>query len=286
MTLNARILAANTHDRSRYRRWGLRTAAGEFRRVGHLREDRLVEDRELLSAFQSLDAEELVLAPEALQPFLDGLAPELLARERIAELSGEMFPVWSAVGDSVLASVDRRLVAWLGIPASGVHVNVFRYIDGELQVWIARRALDKLLFPGQLDNAVAGGQPVGLGLAENVVKECGEEAGIPVELATQAEPVGVVQYVFENDSGLKPDTLYCFDLELPADFVPAPVDGEVDSFRSVSLTELRDLLAGEPVFKFNSALVCIDFLLRRTGDELDLGDRESLQASLRRRLDD
>lgn len=27
--------------------------------------------------------------------------------------------------------------------------------------------------------------------------------------------------------GLKPDVLFCYDLELPRDFVPTPLDGEV-----------------------------------------------------------
>ena len=27
--------------------------------------------------------------------------------------------------------------------------------------------------------------------------------------------------------GLKPDVLFCYDLELPGDFVPRPQDGEV-----------------------------------------------------------
>lgn len=29
------------------------------------------------------------------------------------------------------------------------------------------------------------------------------------------------------EEGLKPDVLFCYDLQLPADFVPKPQDGEV-----------------------------------------------------------
>jgi 8-oxo-dGTP pyrophosphatase MutT (NUDIX family) len=70
-------------------------------------------------------------------------------------------------------------------------------------------------------------QPHGLSCAENVIKECWEEAGVPEQLACKAQPVGFVSYVSMSDQGLKPDVLFCYDLELPEDFVPKPQDGEV-----------------------------------------------------------
>lgn len=70
-------------------------------------------------------------------------------------------------------------------------------------------------------------QPHGLSCRDNVVKECWEEAGVPEHLAAQARPTGFVSYVSFTDEGLKPDVLFCYDLELPADFMPQPQDGEV-----------------------------------------------------------
>jgi 8-oxo-dGTP pyrophosphatase MutT (NUDIX family) len=70
-------------------------------------------------------------------------------------------------------------------------------------------------------------QPYGLSCADNVVKECWEEAGVPAELAAAAVPVGFVSYVSMSEEGLKPDVLFCYDLQLPQDFVPQPQDGEV-----------------------------------------------------------
>ena len=46
-------------------------------------------------------------------------------------------------------------------------------------MWIGRRARDKPTFPGMLDNFVAGGQPIGIGLMDNLIKEAAEEAGVP-----------------------------------------------------------------------------------------------------------
>ena len=62
-----------------------------------------------------------------------------------------------------------------------------------------------------------------------MIKECWEEAGVPQDLARKAQPVGFVSYVSMSDQGLKPDVLFCYDLELPEDFLPKPQDGEVRS---------------------------------------------------------
>ena len=65
-------------------------------------------------------------------------------------------------------------------------------------------------------------QPHGLSPQENVIKECKEEASIPRELAQLAVPAGAVSYCSEQAEGLKRDVLFCYDLELPQDFVPKP----------------------------------------------------------------
>ena len=77
---------------------------------------------------------------------------------------------------------------------------------------------------------MAGGQPYGLGIHENLIKECAEEAAIPEQLAAQARATGTVSYVMEWEAGLRDDVLYVFDLELPADFTPRNTDGEIEEF--------------------------------------------------------
>ena len=58
------------------------------------------------------------------------------------------------------------------------------------------------------------------------------------------------------------DVLFCYDLELPPDFSPKVVDGEVESFSLNSVdVVLEDLVAAR--FKPNVAVVTIDFLVRR-----------------------
>ena len=71
----------------------------------------------------------------------------------------------------------------------------------------------------------------------------------------------------DEQGRLKNDVVFCFDLELPEDFVPVAVDGEVDSFELCSLSKVAELLDCDPTepqaYKPNVNLVVIDFLLRR-----------------------
>ena len=82
--------------------------------------------------------------------------------------------------------VERAAAALLGIKCYGVHMNGYvRGGDGQKSLWVARRSPSKATFPGMLDHLVAGGQPYGIGCADNLVKECWEEACIPERLARQ-----------------------------------------------------------------------------------------------------
>ena len=135
----------------------------------------------------------------------------------------------TAVMDTVrsLSLAEAAVGAALTLPGDGCRVGP----DGALAMWIGRRARDKATFPGMLDNLVAGGQPIGMSLMDNLVKECGEEAGIPPALAGQAVAAGEVGYCAEIDGALKPDTMFCYDLELPADFIPVNTDGSAGGVR-------------------------------------------------------
>ena len=176
---------------------------------------------------------------------------------------GEFYPVAAAFSEEPFFQLDRGAISAFGIRASGVHVNGFTRNDkGAIEMWIARRAKDRVAYPNMLDNMVAGGQPYGLGLKENMVKECGEEAGIPPEIAQRVQPVGMILYDHQSDDGAKPDRQYCFDLELPADFEPVAADGEVDEFTLWPIEQVAAKVRDTFAFKFNCNLVIIDFLIR------------------------
>ena len=174
----------------------------------------------------------------------------------------EEYAVAPHTGTPVLMAMERSAVPWFGVRAGGPHMTGYvRRKDG-LHIWVPRRSYDKPTFPGQLDNTVAGGQPAGLGLHENLVKECGEEASIPPELAQRAKAVSVVAYWNQSGQQLKPDVMTCFDLELPEEFTPHANDGEVHSFELWPVQRVFETVRDTEEFKYNCNLVLIDFFVR------------------------
>nr|WP_294552426.1 DUF4743 domain-containing protein [uncultured Rhodopila sp.] len=204
----------------------------------------------------SADSVDLTVA-EALDDIALALAERGVLRRR-----GEPFDVCARPDLPALAQVDRGAIPFFGIRAAGVHVNgLVRRPDG-LHMWVARRAGNKMLDPGKLDHIVAGGIPAGLGPLQTLIKEAGEEAAIPAELASQAVPVAAFGYAMERQEGLRRDWLYAYDLELPEDFTPQPADGEVEAFELWCVDRVFAAVRDTDDFKFNVNLVLIDLFIR------------------------
>lgn len=174
----------------------------------------------------------------------------------------ELYPVTVDFYVPPLLAVERAAATLFGTLAHGINVNGFVGSGWGMKVWIARRAATKAVDPNMLDLIVGGGQPLGLTLTENVIKECWEEAGIAAELAQCAVPVGIVTLMQERPQGLRVDLQFNFDLALPADFRPVNQDGEVAGFECMPVSDLIHLLRSEDSFMYDSALVHIDFLVR------------------------
>lgn len=180
----------------------------------------------------------------------------------IDDLHGESYPLTAGLRTQALCLIDRAAAPYLGARAFGQHLNGFVSGPGGLELWIGRRSADRRIDPLRLDNLVAGGLPYGIPLWENLLKECREEADIPERLLDRVIPAGAVSYCRETEAGLKPDVLYCYDLELPPDFVPRCTDGEMDSFLRLPVAEVARLVRETEEFKLNCNLVIIDFLIR------------------------
>lgn len=191
----------------------------------------------------------------------------------------EAFDVRARPEGPSLTRIDRGAIPSFGIQAVGVHVNgLVRRRDG-LHMWVARRAVDKLLDPGKLDHIVAGGVPAGLGPAATLLKEAEEEAAISPDLACTAIHVGLIEYAMERPEGLRRDRLHCYDLMLPDEFTPQAADGEVEAFELWPLGRAAEVVHDTDDFKFNVNLVLIDLFIRQgliTGPQA-----VSLQAGLR-----
>jgi len=261
MSFLDRIVACNQGDLSAYRPFRV---AG--RTVGHL----AAAFAERLAAYPAVfavtagavDLADGLATPEARTAAVAAVLAELHAEGLFGGWRNEAYPVAAAFAEPPLLTMERAAVPLFGVRGYGVHVNgIVRGSEG-LRMWIARRSLSKPTGPGLWDQVVAGGQPAGLSLAENVVKECAEEAAIPAEIARRAVPVGAISYRGERPDGLRNDVLFTYDLELPADFIPDNADGEVEDFHLWDMERLTATVRDTDGFKFNCALVVIDFLIR------------------------
>jgi 8-oxo-dGTP pyrophosphatase MutT (NUDIX family) len=192
----------------------------------------------------------------------------------------ELYPVIRRWGETPAMLMERGAVPRFGVRAFGIHLNGLVRKDDGIHVWIGRRSLKKDVAPGKFDNIVAGGQPHDLSPRDNLVKECGEEAGMPADLAAQAKAVGALFYVCEQPDGLRDDVAFCFDLWLPVDFQPCNTDGEVAGFELWPLDRVAETVRETDDFKFNCALVQIDLLVRHGFIGPDDPDYQAIVAHL------
>lgn len=256
------IRACNAHDLAGFRPFEL-----EGQRLGWIRHD-LAEalpgvDPGFVTTAGRVTVAAEIQGFEARSTLLDHAAQFLVERGTIKGLRGEHYPILPRWGAEPLMRLDRAAVAAFGIESFGLHVNGFvRGADGGLSLWIGRRARDREIAPGQFDNLVAGGQPIGLSLDENLVKEAAEEAGLDAATARRAVPVGAISYTMEMPEGLKRDRLFVYDLELPPDATPVNTDGEVESFELWPVERVADSVRTTGDWKFNVNLVVTDFLIR------------------------
>jgi 8-oxo-dGTP pyrophosphatase MutT (NUDIX family) len=180
----------------------------------------------------------------------------------------EPFPVATCFGAEPELLIERAACAPYGVKAYGVHINGYirsAESNNVTHIWVGKRSSTKSTYPSMLDHIVAGGLPHGVGVVANVVKECEEEASIPETMARTARPVGAITNSYiDHEDNYKRDVSFCFDLQLPADFVPVPQDGEVECFRLQEVSWVLDkILEGGPAgFKPNCNLVLIDFFIR------------------------
>ena len=187
-------------------------------------------------------------------------------------LWGEDYPVVTSFDAQPAFCIDRTLVPFLGVRAWGCHLNGYtQNHDGDVSMWIGRRAADKKQYPNMLDNMVAGGLPFGISPDENMKKEMNEEAGIGTGLHSALCRVGAISYTYTMNwtdklgqtwIGMRPDTMITYDLNMPGHMIPKPVDGEVAEFMHMPIEHVLDIIHDTDDFKFNCNLVILDFAIR------------------------
>jgi 8-oxo-dGTP pyrophosphatase MutT (NUDIX family) len=282
MSLLRHIRACNVFDETRFL-----PLIHDGERIGLLRRD----NAERLRRFDlfRVGADAVTLAArggfEAVSEAVDAVVERLVTEGVLPRWRNEFFTVAPRWGAPAHFRLDRGAVPFFGTRAYGVHLNGFRRDGGALRLWIGRRAANKQVAPGKLDNLVAGGISSEHGLYATLVKEAAEEAGIPPDLVARAVPVGAVSYRMETRLGVRNDVLFLYDIEVPPEFQPRNSDGEIVEFSLLTAAEVIERVRAGDEFKFNVNLVIIDFALRHGLVGPEEPDYLDLVVGLRRALD-
>lgn len=232
----------------------------------------------------SLPPEELISKrSEAVEEVLRTLQQE----DAVPALRGwrdEPFAVRKSFASATELIVERAAAVLFGVPAYGVFVNGYtcekQGSADPTHVWVGTRSATKATWPSRKDCLAAGGLAAGMQPRQAMLNECAEEAGIDSRTLSHnnLRAVSAVSYTGFNEDmwGLKRDVLFCFDLELPREFEPVPVDGEMERFEKIPIDQLLELLS-EPVqeddsdneWKPNVGVVLTDFLVRHGAVDVD-----------------
>jgi 8-oxo-dGTP pyrophosphatase MutT (NUDIX family) len=211
------------------------------------------------------------------------IAPVILSLYEQKLFSGwrdELYPVATDFNSAPLLAVERAAAPFFGIRTRGAHLTGYVGAGEDCHMWIARRSANKPVEPLMLDNLVGGGMGVGFLPRQTILKECDEEAGIPLEFAERAQQKSALLTLYEMPNGVHWEMLYAFDLELGPDFKPENRDGEVAGFQLLPIREIRRLVSNTTEFTSDAALVILDFLLRHDLTGADLAECAALKASL------
>lgn len=197
----------------------------------------------------------------ALSASLAQVAQELARAGEVRGWRNETFAIRAQAGGNALFHIERAAVRFFGLTSSAAHLNGFALAREIPAMWIARRSATKAIEPGMFDNLVAGGVPSAEEAWHTLLRECGEEAGIPAALAATARPAGALRLCRDVPEGLNSELLLVHDLALPGGFAPRSVDGEVSEFQLLDMPAvLKRIADGE--LTVAAALVAMDFALR------------------------
>jgi len=236
--------------------------------AGRITADRVTRLTELADVFSVRDAIEFVadlVTPEARSNAMATVAVQLAAEGALTAWRGERYAVAPSFGATPWFELERAAARYFGIHTYAAHVNGLVRTNSGVAMWLARRSPAKSIDPGMLDNLVGGGIAKGLSVAQTVVKESWEEAGIEAALAATASAVGEITLMREGRDGIQHETVFVHDLWLDADFVPANQDGEAVAHRLVPLEEVAQILAidaGPDAMTVDATLVALDCLER------------------------
>ena len=186
----------------------------------------------------------------------------LLKQKLISSKHREFFPVFKSFKSKALLKVQRLMGPFFGFQFFGVHLNGFLKKNNKYFMWIGRRT-KKGNFPNDLDQIAAGGLPFNVTIKKNLIKESYEEANINKKLILKSKYDGIISYRVETKLGLSRHILFCYNLELPMNFIPKNNDGEITNFYLWPIEKILKIIKESRKFKYDCSLVIIMFAINK-----------------------
>ena len=172
----------------------------------------------------------------------------------------KVFPETSKFCNENIFIIKRNLLSLFGLPSYGVHCNVWTKHKDKFVIYFAKRSEKLKSFPGYIDNTVAGGQPTNLSIFENLKKEAYEEAGISGKYLKNVQRGNIVSYFHNNNNNFISAVIFNYHLNKVDDLELKNIDGEVESFFSLTLENIYKLLEKDQL-KPNCIIPILDFIL-------------------------
>jgi len=158
--------------------------------------------------------------------------------------------------------LERAAFRPLGLTSRAVHLNgLSRLPDGEVRMWIGRRSPFKDVAPNRLDNLMGGGVAAGESIADALLREGWEEAGMQPAQLQPLQQQALLLATRPVARGLHREWLFVYDIWLDPATPPQNQDGEVAEHMLMPLAEVEQhILNGQ--FLSDAALVAADCLAR------------------------
>lgn len=158
--------------------------------------------------------------------------------------------------DAPVGLIERAAVRPLGITTHAVHLVGWAEQGG---VWVQQRALDKATDPGQWDTLMGGLMSAGESIADTLVRETLEEAGLHVGDLRDVIAGNRLTVRRPLSEGYMVEHIHVHEAVIPTNLLPLNQDGEVAAFECLSIADLRErLLAG--LFTLEASLILADAL--------------------------
>ena len=180
---------------------------------------------------------------------LQAVALQLYRQGDVVGWRDEAYSCWSMqeaawpYPQAELFRLERAAFRFFGLRSHASHVHGLT-TDGRM--WCGRRAFNKSIDPGLLDNLAAGGLPAGEQPHGCAVREILEEAGLGRRLSTVLALPSVVTTERLEPQGWHSETLFLYTTLVSDTETPTNQDGEVSEFLCLALPEvLSRMRAGE-----------------------------------------